>query len=204
MLKSKRFKVKTALSLSKTKPLKENRIQKLQKTLSQKEEQKIAEKNQPTARKKPESRLAEREKMLLWYIPARIAYFLNGLYFLSFSIIAFIGVFSSFNVIKPFFTLPFETSFSSFFLLEIAAAFAFLVSLLFFQAARRPARYRWFYFVLILLFFPYHFLSNVQKMQIELSQDFLNYLYFDTIIMAVFWICYLASLYPYLKHKDQP
>jgi hypothetical protein len=203
-LKSGQLKVKTSLSLSKTKPLKEKKIQKLQKSLEKIEESKKSPVRPAPGRTKPESQVDLHNKLQLWLIPARVAYFLNGLYFLSFSVIAFIGLFSSFNIIKPFFTLPFDTSFSSFFLLEIAAVFSFMVSLLYFHAARSPRRYRWFYFLLILAYFPYHFASNYQKMQIELSQDFQNYLYFDTIIMAAFWICFLVSLYPYLKQKSQP
>ncbi len=202
-LKSSRLKVKTALSLSKTRPLKEKKIQRLQKSLGKIEENKKIPVQNSSDRKKPESRIDQRNKLYLWLIPSRVAYFLNGLYFLSFSVIAFIGLFSNFNTIKPFFTLPFDTSFSSFFLLEIAAVFSFLVSILHFHAARFPQQYRWFYFLLILVYFPYHFASNFQKMQIELSQDFQNYLYFDTIIMAIFWICFLFSLYPYLKPKSQ-
>lgn len=195
--------VRTALSLSKTRPSKERKIQKLKKSLAKEHsEQKKADKN-ALIRKKPESKIAFQQKLDIWLIPARIAYFLNGLYFLSFSVISFIGVFGSFNVIKPFFTLPFETSFSSVFLLEIAAMFSFLVTLLYFYAAKHPWRMRWFYFLLILLVIPYHFISNFQKMQIELPQDFLNYMYFDTILMAVLWLCCLCSLYPYIKHKKQ-
>jgi hypothetical protein len=116
-----------------------------------------------------------------------------------FALMAFLGVFSNYQIIKPFFTLPFDTSFSSFFLLEIAAMFSFLGSLLYFHAARHPRKYRWFYFFIILFFIPYHFLSNLRKLQIELPRDFQNYLTFDTIAIAIFWVIYLFSIYAYLK-----
>jgi hypothetical protein len=201
LLKSDQLKVKTALSLSKTRPVKARRIQKLKQTLQKKEDRKVPP-STPLTRKKPDSQVELHNRLDAWLIPARVAYFLNGIYFLSFALVSFVGIFSNFNIIKPFFTLPFETSFSSIFLLEIAAVFSLLVSLLYFHAARSPRNYRWFYFVLILGYFPYHFLSNLQKMQIELSLDFQNYLYFDTIVMAVFWVCFMTSLYPYLKHKQ--
>ncbi len=205
MLKPKsQLKVRTAVSLSKTRPLKAKKIQRLQKDLERIEKTRKSAPPAPTGRTKPQSQVELQNKLDLWLIPARVAYFLSGLYFLSFAVVSFIGIFSNFSVIKPFFTLPFDTSFSSFFLLEIAAVFSFLVSLIFIHASRSPRQYRWFYFTMILVYFPYHFFSNFQKMQIELSQDFLNYLYFDTIIMAVFWICFLASLYSYLKQKPQP
>lgn len=196
--------VRTSLSLSKTRPSKEKKIQKLKQSLAR-EKSKLPEgRKVQSLRTKPESRIEMHQKLENWLIPARIAYLLNGLYFLGFSVVSFIGVFGGFNVIRPFFTLPFETSFSSVFLLEIAALFAFLVTQLYFYAARHPWHMRWFYFLLILVVFPYRFLSNFQKMQIELPQDFLNYLYFDTILMAVLWLCFLFSLYPYLKQKKQP
>lgn len=197
--KSRQIKVRTAVSLSKTRPLREKSIRRLQRNLSRSIDQQKNHSETSKGRVKPVSQLEAERKLNTWYLPARIAFFLNGLYFLSFSIISFVGLFSNYKVIKPFFTLPFETNFSSFFLLEIAAVFSFLVSLMFLHAARHPKIYRWFYFLLILLFLPYHFLSNLQKMQIELPPDFQNYLYFDTIIMAVFWATYLISLYPYLK-----
>lgn len=193
--------VKTALSLSKTKPVKEKRIQQIQSALAQKKNDTFSPDKSAKVRTKPDSQIAQERRLKIWMIPARIAFFLNGLYFLTFSIVAFIGVFSSVNFIKPFFTLPFETSFSSIFLLEIAALFSLLATLLFFYAARHPERLRWFYFFLILLFFPYHLLSNFQKMGIDLPQDFLNYLYFDSILMAAFWLCLLTSLYAFIKKE---
>lgn len=207
MIKSKNSRagksVRTAISLSKTRPTKERKIEQLKKNMAKERSNKARTHKTTTERKKPDSQIALRQNMELWLIPARIAFFLNGLYFFSFSVVSFIGVFGGFNVIKPFFTLPFETSFSSIFLLEIAAMFSFLVTLLYLYAAKHPWNMRWFYFLLILLVIPMHFISNFQKMQIELPQDFLNYLYFDTILMAILWICYLCSLYPYLKHKQQ-
>jgi hypothetical protein len=195
--------VKTSLSLNKTRPLKEKKIQQLQEILMRKKKEDNAkertEKN--AARLKPESKIAMDNTIGRWLIPARVAFFLNGLYFLIFSIISFVGIFSNFTIIRPFFTLSFETSFSSFFLLEIAAMFAFLVSILYFYASKYPRNFSWFYFIVILLVIPYHLVSNLQKMQIELPQDFQNYLYFDTIILAVFWICYLISIYPYISRK---
>lgn len=199
--------VKTSLSLNKTRPLKENKIRRLKKNLArQPQENKdkpAASGTRNSARPKQSSRLDLERKMELWLIPARVGFLLNGIYFISFSLVSFLGVFSGLSLIKPFFTLPFETSFSSSFLLEIAALFSFLGSLLYFYAARHPWRMRWFYFLLILLVLPYHFYSNWQKMLIELPRDFLNYLYFDTILMAVIWVCLLCSIYPYLKHKQQ-
>lgn len=212
MLKSKKSgsakAVRTSVSLSKTRPLKENKIRRLKQNLaknrhSQPGNPATKSAPAPAPRSKPASRLVHEHRLSLWLIPARIAYLLNGLYFISFSLVSFLGVFSSLSLIKPFFTLPFETTFSSSFLLEIAALFSLLGSLLYFYAARHPWRMRWFYFLLILLVMPYHFYSNWQKMQIELPQDFLNYLYFDTFLMAVLWICLLFSLYPYLKLKQQ-
>ena len=191
-------KVKTTVSLSKTKPAKERRLQKIQKSLSQTPSR---PKSEPTlsGRIKPQSQIAQNEKQSLWLIPARLAFFLNSLYYLSFSLMAFLGVFGSYKWIQPFFTLPFDTSFSSFFLLEIAAVFSLVASLLYLHAAWHPKNYRWFYFFIILLFMPYHFISNLQKLQIELPQDFQNYLYFDTIITSVLWAMYITSIYPYLK-----
>ena len=190
------LKVKTSLSLSKTKPLKDRKMKKLQDNLRT---TKASAKEEEKARSKPVSQIDIQHKASLWLIPARVAYFLNGIYFLGFSIVSFVGLFSSYKVIKPFFTLPFDTSFSAFFLLEIAAFFSFLVSLMFLHAARHPKHYRWFYFLLIILIMPYHLLSNFQKLQIELPTDFQNYLYFDTIVMAVLWLAYLVSLVSYLK-----
>ncbi len=195
--KSSRLKVRTALSLSKTKPLKSKKMQHLQKRLQH--NTKNTEPTPAKERQKPVSQIETKRIQNQWLIPARVAFFLNGLYFLAFSIISFLGLFSGFKIIKPFFVLPFDTSFTAFFLLETAAVFAFLVSLMFLHAARYPQLYRWFYFVMILLVLPYHFLSNLQKMQIELPADFQNYLYFDTIVMAILWATFLISLYPYLK-----
>jgi|GEM_PF-6932140 len=195
---SRGLKVKTSLSLSKTRPLRERRFKRLQKNLKSAPKP-IEPSLENKARVKPVSKLETAHRHSLWFLPARIAFLLNGLYFLTFSVLSFIGLFSSYSIIKPFFTLPFETNFSSFFLLEMAAVFSFLASLLFIHAARHPQRYRWFYFLLILLILPYHFFSNLQKMQIELPPDFQNYLFFDTIVMAVLWFAYLISLYPYLK-----
>lgn len=191
-------KVKTTVSLSKTKPAKQRRLQKIQKSLSQSARHSSHETN-PTARVQPTSQIGQSARLDLWLIPARLAFFLNGLYYLSFSVMAFLGVFSSYKIIKPFFILPFDTTFSSFFLLEIAAVFALLASMLFLHAAKHPRLYRWFFFLIIILFIPYHFLSNLQKMQIELPQDFQNYLYFDTIVTAVLWAVYLLSISSYLK-----
>lgn len=193
---NKNIKLRTSLSLSKTKPLKAQKIKKIQRNLSTTESK---SKVQQEVRLKPKSRIEEQEKLSLWLYPARFAFFFNGLYFLLFSIMAFLGVFSNYQIIKPFFTLPFDTSFSSFFLLEIAAMFSFLASLLYFHAARHPRKYRWFYFFIILFFIPYHFLSNLRKLQIELPRDFQNYLTFDTIVIAIFWVVYLLSIYTYLK-----
>ena len=192
------LKVNTNVSLSKTKPAKERRLQKIQKSLSQSARTAQAD-SKPTSRIKPESQIAESARINLWLIPARLAFFFNGIYYLSFSVMAFLGVFSGYKVIKPFFTLPFDTTFSSFFLLEIAAVFALLASMLYLHAAKHPRIYRWFYFLIIILFIPYHFLSNLQKLQIELPQDFQNYLYFDTIITSVLWVMYLLSIYSYHK-----
>lgn len=191
-----KLKVKTALSLSKTKPLKAGKMRRLQNTLRS---AKPAPQAPEKARIKPVSQIETRHKTDLWMIPARVAYFLNGIYFLGFSIVSFLGLFSNYKLIQPFFTLPFDTTFSSFFLLENAAFFSFLVSLMFMHAARHPRSYRWFYFLLIILVFPFHFLSNFQKLQIELPADFQNYLYFDTIVMAVLWAAFLVSLLSYLK-----
>lgn len=191
-----KLKVKTSLSLSKTKPLKDKKMQRIQNTLRT---SKPAVETPEKGRVKPVSQIETQHKADLWLVPSRVAYFVNGIYFLGFSVVSFIGLFSSYKVIKPFFTLPFDTSFSSFFLLEIAAFFSFLVSLMFLHAARHPRHYRWFYFLLIILVLPYHFLSNYQKLQIELPADFQNYLYFDTVVMAVLWAAYMVSLPAYLK-----
>ncbi len=188
--------IQTSISQSKTKPLKESKIRSLQK--KQKIQKKV-EKVKTIGRQKPISKIETEYKYSLWLIPARVAFFLNGLYFLAFSIISFIGLFSDFKIIKPFFTLPFDTNFSSFFLLEIAAMFSFLVSLMFFHAARQPRLYKWFYFLMILLVLPYHFVSNIQKLQIDLPLDFQNYLFFDTIIMTILWGAYLLSIYSFFK-----
>lgn len=196
--------LKTSLSLSKTRPLKEKKIQKLQKHLKHKKDEKTKRHNKEAdKRKKPESKIEMDSKINKWLIPARVAFLLNGLYFLTFAIISFIGIFSGFSIIRPFFTLSFETSFSSFFLLEIAAMFSVLVSILYFYAFYFPKNFKWFYFILILVAIPYHLISNLQKLQIELPQDFQNYLYFDTIIMSVFWICYLVSIYAYIAKQPQ-
>lgn len=198
------LKVNTTVSLSKTKPAKERRLQKIQKSLS-KSPRLSSETKVPTGesrhapRVKPQSQIAQTDRLNLWLIPARLAFFLNGIYCLTFSVVAFLGVFSGYKLIKPFFTLPFDTTFSSFFLLEIAAVFALLGCLLFFHAAKHPRNYRWLFFFIIIAFIPYHFLSNLQKMQIELPQDFQNYLYFDTIVTAVLWAIYVLSIYAYLK-----
>lgn len=192
------LKVNTNVSLSKTKPAKERRLQKIQKSLSRSARPAPTE-TKTISRVKPESQIAQSARLSLWLIPARLAFFLNGIYYLSFSVMAFLGVFSGYKLIKPFFTLPFDTTFSSFFLLEIAAVFALLASMLYFHAARHPRLYRWFFFFIIIIFIPYHFISNLQKLQIELPQDFQNYLYFDTIVTSVLWVIYLLSIYPYLK-----
>jgi len=190
------LKVKTTVSLNKTKPAKARQLQRIQKSLSQ-----DASKETPkhSGRIKPESQIARNEKLDLCLIPARIAFAVNALYYLLFSLMAFLAVFSNYKLIKPFFTLPFDTTFSSFFLLELAAMFSLLASLLHFHAARKPLLYRWLYFFLIIVFLPYHFLSDWQKLQIELPQDFQSYLYFDTIFTSVLWVVYMLSLYPYLK-----
>lgn len=196
---SRQLKVRTSVSLSKTRPLREKSIRRLQRNLKNSSIENSDTAVRQKVRVKPVSQLEAESRRNAWYLPARIAFLLNGLYFFTFSVISFVGLFSSYKIIKPFFTLPFDTNFSSFFLLEIAAVFSFLVSLMFIHAARHPKSYRWFYFLLILLILPYHFLSNLQKMQIELPPDFQNYLYFDTMVMAVFWVAYLVSLYPYLR-----
>ncbi len=197
------LRVNTSVSLSKTKPAKERRLQRIQKSISRSSTNatstQTATQSKSPSRVKPDSHIEQTARHSLWLIPARMAYFINGLYYLSFSVMAFIGVFSSYKLIKPFFTLPFDTSFSSFFLLEIAAVFALLACLLFFHAACKPRHYRWFFFLILIVFTPYHLIANLQKMQIELPQDFQNYLYFDTIVTAVLWVMYMLSIYPYLK-----
>lgn len=200
MSPSNNSKIKTSLSLSKTKPGKPAKIQRLQQKMS-----KSAAQEKPTPSKpqrvKPESQIAKDAHIDKWLIPARIAFLLNAFYFFSFSVVSFIGVFSSYKIIRPLFTLPFETSFSSFFLLEIAAIFALLGSLALFQAFRKPRQFSWLYYFFLILFIPYCFASNLLKMQIELPQDFQNYLFFDTIILAVSWLVYLISLKGYLSLK---
>lgn len=196
--------VKTSLSLSKTKPLKKKSIQRLQKDLKKKKAKSVKNTTKKkTIREKPKSNIERENNINKWLIPARVAFLLNGLYFLIFAVVSFIGIFSNFTIIRPFFTLSFETSFSSFFILEIAAMFALSVSILYFYAFYFPQKFRFFYFFLILLAIPYHLVSNLQKLQIELPQDFQNYLYFDTIIMSILWICYLVSIYPYISKKTQ-
>lgn len=196
--------VKTSLSLSKTRPLKEKKIQRLQKHMKKKRDEKTKQRHKEiNKRTKPESKIEIESKIDKWLIPARVAFLLNGLYFLTFSIVSFIGIFSNFNAIRPFFTLSFETSFTSFFLLEIAAMFSMIVSIIYFYAFYFPKNFKWFYFFLILVAIPYHLISNLQKLKIELPQDFQNYLYFDTIIMSVFWICYLISIYAYITKESK-
>ena len=207
---SPQLKVRTSLSLSKTKPSRPSRFANLKRKLTTrtkppvtKAEPKSPEKSETSSnlrqRVQPESKIAQEQKLSLWFIPARLAFFFSGIYYLAFSVMGFLGVLSNYKIIKPFFTLPYESTFSSFFLLEIAAMFALIASLMYFHAARNPRDYRWFYFFLIIIFIPYHFLTNLQKMQIELPQDFQNYLTFDTIVLGIFWGAFLLSLYPYLK-----
>ncbi len=202
---SSRLKVRTAVSLSKTRPLREKKIQKLQKSLKSKAEASTtttrsgAVTDKTVQRVKPASQLAAQERYQRWLLPSRIAFFLNGLYFIAFATLCFVGLFSNYQIIRPFFILPFETEFSSFFLVEASAMFALIAGLLFLCASRHPQQYRWFYFLHILLLLPYHFCSNLLKMQIELTPDFQNYLYFDTITTAILWFVYIISISAYLK-----
>lgn len=200
MSPSNNSKIKTSLSLSKTRPGKPAKIQRIQQRMSKSA---VPEKpaNAKPQRVKPESRIAKDAHIDKWLIPARISFLLNSLYFLSFSLISFVGVFSSYKIIRPLFTLPFETSFSSFFLMEIAALFALIGSLTLFQAYRKPREFAWLYYFFLILFLPYCFVSNLLKMQIELPLDFQNYLFFDTIALSISWLVSLISLKGYLSLK---
>ncbi len=194
--KSPKCKISTTVSLSKTKPAKTSRINKLKKAITKKTSPKSTKTNKAS---KPKSRIKEAETLKIWFIPARVSFFLIGAYYLIFAVITFIGIVASVNLIEPYFTLPFQQDIASVFLLEIAAAFALLSSLLLFHAVREPEKYKWFYFFMIIFFLPGNFISNLQKIQMDLPINFQNYLYFDTILVSIFWAISLLSLYAYLK-----
>ncbi|MBD3270332.1 hypothetical protein GF376_02300 [Candidatus Peregrinibacteria bacterium] len=195
-------KIKTSVGLSRTKPLKENQIKKLQKNISKKEAQKNKsdQKNDKSTRKKPESKIKEQEKLSLWFVPAKISFIFNGIYYLIFAVISFLAISFSPDIISNYFVLPFDlNNYESLYLLEVSAAFALLGSLLFFHAAKEPRKYAWFYFFLILFFLPGAILANIQKMQLNITENFTNFLFFDTILTTVFLGVNLLSIYAYIK-----
>ncbi len=134
-----------------------------------------------------------------WFLPARVGLFLNGVYFLIFALIAFAGLGLGFEAIEDFFVLPFEETVGTLYLLEISAAFGLIASLLYFHAAQEPRRYSWFYFLVVLFVLPGNFIANLQKMQLDLSLDFQNYLYFDTLVVSILWGINILSIYAFLK-----
>jgi hypothetical protein len=193
-----RLKVETAVSLRQTKPAKAGRLARLQKQNTVKPSSKSSGKTE-TPRKKPQSQIKEAEKISFWFIPARIAFLLNGLCFLFFSLIAFLQILQSHSVLKTFLALPFDPTISSNYLLELSGSLALIGSLLFFHAARHPQKYSWLYFFLVLFALPANFLSNLSKLQSEIPQQFYNFIYYDTVVIAVLWAIYLLSLFSYFK-----
>lgn len=195
---SNRLKVETSVSLRQTKPVKAGRLAVLQKRNKPTQTNKSSAKPEPV-RQKPQSQIKEAEKISFWFIPARLAFLLNGISFLAFSLIALLQILQSHNILKSFLSLPFDPTISSNYLLEMAGGFALIGSLLFFHAARHPKKYSWLYFFLVLFALPANFLSNLSKLQSEIPEQFYNFVYYDTVVIAVLWAIYLLSLLSYFK-----
>jgi hypothetical protein len=194
-----RLNVETAVSLHQTKPLRAGRLARLQKKFKSPQPSNNSEKIEPI-RKKPTSQIEQAEKLNFWFIPARLAFLLNGIGFLLFSLVVFLNILQSHNLFQTFYTLPFDPTLSSNYLLEICAALALLGSLLFFHAARHPKKYSWLYFFLVLFALPAGFLSNLSKLQSEIPEQFYNFIYYDTLGIAVLWAIYLLSILSYFKN----
>ncbi|MGL5830936.1 MAG: hypothetical protein ACRCZE_02185 [Candidatus Altimarinota bacterium] len=193
-----RLKVETAIRLHQTKPLKAGHLARLQKQIKSTPTANSTVEGEPI-RKKPESQIQQAEKLNFWFIPARIAFLLNGIYFLLFSLVAVLHIMQSHRLIQTFFTLPFDPTLSSNYLLEMVGSFALLGGLLMFHAARHPKKYSWFYFFLVLFALPFSFLSNLSKLQTEIPEQFYNFIYYDTVVVAVLWAIYLLSMLSYFK-----
>lgn len=133
------------------------------------------------------------------FLPVRLSFILNAIYFLAFSAIALIASTNGIAAISPWLTLPVDQSLSTTYLLEISGVFGMIVAILMLMAAQTPKQYLWFYLLMILLIQPANLISNFTKMQFESTLMFQNYLFFDTVFVAVLWALNLLSFKAFWK-----
>ncbi len=135
----------------------------------------------------------------IWFLPMRIAFVLNAIYYLAFAAITLLGSFQGFGQISPFFTLPFDPSIGNLLLLEISGVFAGIVALTMLHAVSEPLRYKWLYFLFVFFILPAGIVNNLAKLQLDTTIQFQNYLFFDTVVTVILWGINFISLFAFLK-----
>lgn len=136
---------------------------------------------------------------IIGFLPARISFIINALYFLAFAVIALYASSNGLSAISSWLTLPLDQSLSTIYLLEISGAFGMIIALLLLMAAQKPQQYLWLYLLLILLVQPANLIGNLTKMQLDSTLMFQNYLFFDTVLVTVLWALNLLSLKAFWK-----